>query len=796
MSAAHQQDPWRSRDANAPGHAAANIWAMDDVPSTYRSTAFGAQTSSTDATRTRPSDLPSDASTTSAAYGDATCVRDDDDLAGMRTSHNDNNGDYRNAPFRDQGRTRGGQHYGHRNDRGRGSDAGDDNPNTNRSASREDSSDSDLVLPSTPSSSSMPFFNSDAAPSRLVDASALPPPGTFDDDTNDYHLDNDGGGYGYGYVHGNGRVDAGNALVPTNGLAPVDVRWLHDPVVAAAEFAGGGGERRDTVAPTAVAPRVPSHAKARRAKRPRKTHARPVSSPRAGHHSVPDATAPSPAGFEPARDATQTGGGDNHTTAVIRDRDSRKAARRGDERERRRHVQDGHATAHGIESRIGNDGAHHTGNDRHGRSDSKGTRSVPLAPLFNADGFVVPLARRRRTWQLPVCIAGQAVWVAVSTTRRTLTVSTHDLREARLRVPANDLVCSLPAKRAQLYCSDVVIPVEDPAGGGATAAIRARRFDFYVGRGRFASRVGLLGGPDRRSLFAHLRLPVDLFALRLDHPRPSAWIRADDHRSYEGGQERRQEYDRRDQSGRKSPGDRMAHEQEARRHRRRREDSWLALGAAAEPPEGAVSCALVPAPGDEKGILALAAAGLSVGRVRFDFLEPLPAIVHAEVPGLCVPRELYDAIAEQIADASGLFCGGASVERGRRALARAVSRLPHLSVVLHRDPNKPGSGGRVRLDVPPWAYTLWHRPRPLNDGRDDDRSAGGGDDGGRLQLLISPLEAPECDDHQCMVMGAACLSRCVAAFSIDRGRAWFWTDDDADSDLRSTSDDEADGCRP
>jgi hypothetical protein len=410
------------------------------------------------------------------------------------------------------------------------------------------------------------------------------------------------------------------------------------------------------------------------------------------------------------------------------------------------------------------------------------------APLFNADGFVVPLARRKRTWQLPVCIAGQAVWVAVSTTRRTLTVSTHDLRQARLRVPAADLVCSLPSKRTQLYCSDVVIPVEDPSGDGdgATAAIRARRFDFYVGRGRFTSRIGLLGGPDRRSLFAHLRLPIDLFALRFDHPQPSLWR----HDPLTAAPLRQSDHTRHDARSRESLIDR---ERRAPSRGRRREVSWMALGAAAEPPEGAVSCALVPAPGDEKGIIALAAAGIRVGRVRFDFLEPLPAIVHAEVPGLCVPHELYVAIAEQIASMSGLFRGGASVERGRRALIRAVARLPSISVVLHRDPNRPAGGGRVRLDVPPWAYTLWHRPRVLRGSHGD----GAKDDGGRLQLLISPLEAPERNDHQCMVLGAACLARCVAAFSLERGRAWFWSDAD-DSDLPSTSDDDdqGQGCRP
>ncbi|BCU03737.1 hypothetical protein [Pandoravirus japonicus] len=599
-------------------------------------------------------------------------------------------------------------------------------------------------------------------PSRLVDASALPPPGLFDHDY-DYYGREDHGTHGSGGNYepvgpdvyrgdGGGAYERGaapaDALVPTNGLAPVDNRWLRDPIVAAAEF----------VRPSSVGPPPPA-ARALPARR-----AAPKKSRHSGRRST-EVSLP--------RDASSNG------TAVpppiVRPSPPRQTTGAPEHAEDRR------------------DGA------RAPLPPSSSSQEPPTAPLFNADGFVVPLARRRRTWQLPVCIAGQAVWVAVSTTRRTLTVSTHDLREARLRVPAADLVCSLPAKRAQLYCSDVVVPVEDPTGGGATAAIRARRFDFYVGRGRFASRVGLLGGPDRRSLFAHLRLPVDLFALRLDHPRPSAW-RAH-HRTDavvtatpsdgRGSDHQQHQHDHHEQQG-QATGRRQRHR---RRRRRRREVSWLALGAAAEPPDGAVSCALVHAPGDEKGVVALAAAGIRVGRVRFDFLDPLPAIVHAEVPGLCVPRELYDAIVERIARASGLFCGGASVERGRRALARAVARLPHLAVVLHRDPDRIDGGGRVRLDVPPWAYTLWHRPRAVDGAtRGDDRD--GDDDGGRLQLLISPLEAPERDDQQCMVMGAACFSRCVAAFSADRGRGWFWSDAD-DSDPPSTSDDDdGDGCRP
>nr|UMO78776.1 hypothetical protein [Pandoravirus belohorizontensis] len=606
-------------------------------------------------------------------------------------------------------------------------------------------------------------------PSRLVDASALPPPGLFDHDY-DYYGREDRRDHGGGYepvghdVYRDDNDDGGgggaherdivsvDALVPTNGLAAVDNRWLRDPIVAAAEFAR----------PSSVAPPPTAHALPARRAAPKRS--------RRSERRSTDVSLP--------RDASSNG------TAVpppiVRPSPPRQTAAAP--------PAPGHADGRRDDARAP-------------LPPSSSSQEPPTAPLFNADGFVVPLARRRRTWQLPVCIAGQAVWVAVSTTRRTLTVSTHDLREARLRVPAADLVCSLPAKRAQLYCSDVVVPVEDPTGGGATAAIRARRFDFYVGRGRFASRVGLLGGPDRRSLFAHLRLPVDLFALRLDHPRPSAW-RA--HRRTDadavaatttpsGGHGGDGASGSRDQHRRERQGQATERRQRHRRRRRRREVSWLALGAAAEPPDGAVSCALVHAPGDEKGVVALAAAGIRVGRVRFDFLDPLPAIVHAEVPGLCVPRELYDAIVERIARASGLFCGGASVERGRRALARAVARLPHLAIVLHRDPDRIDGGGRVRLDVPPWAYTLWHRPRAVDGAaRGDDRD----DDGGRLQLLISPLEAPERDDQQCMVMGAACFSRCVAAFSVDRGRGWFWSDAD-DSDPPSTSDDdEGDGCRP
>lgn len=630
-------------------------------------------------------------------------------------------------------------------------------------ADEDDSSKTDILLPSTPSSSSTMVFS--GIPSRLADASALPPPGLFDHDYDYYgdgnnrdrgRIETDVYGDAYG-DHNNHDDDDGDrngddprrdaALVPTNGLAPVDNRWLHDPIVAAAEFA-----RPSPVGPPA----------------PRALRALPLRgrTSRGSRHSGRRSIEASLPAVQPPRHALPRDVSSNGTAMpppVVKPSPPRKTPV--------------------MAPPPVDDGDRRHGNARPRES------PPPPPPLFNADGLVVPLARRKRTWQLPVCIAGQAVWVAVSTTRRTLTVSTHDLREARLRVPAADLVCSLPAKRAQLYCSDVVIPVEDPAGDGATAAIRARRFDFYVGRGRFASRVGLLGGPDRRSLFAHLRLPIDLFALRLDHPRPSVWrtrhLSGDTRATTPSGGAR--ESDSRERE--RQPGQPTAHRRRRRRHRRR-EVSWLALGAAAEPPDGAVSCALVHAPGDEKGVVALAAAGIRVGRVRFDFLDPLPAIVHAEVPGLCVPRELYDAIVERIASASGLFRGGASVERGRRALARAVARLPHLAVVLYRDPERIDGGGRVRLDVPPWAYTLWHRPRAVDDG------GAGDDDGGRLQLLISPLEAPERDDQQCMVMGAACLSRCVAAFSVDRGRAWFWSDLD-DTDPPSTSDDDdGDGYRP
>ncbi|ATE82170.1 hypothetical protein psal_cds_402 [Pandoravirus salinus] len=754
---APDRDPWRqrARRESDPG-APVNIWALDEVPATYRG-AHGRSggtttTTSTDAARGRHE----------ATTSDALC---DTPFGGHHAyaQHAYAPGDY----------YEGDQHHRHRkgdddkdnvhgaraavahhNDAG--AQAGDDYVD-------DETSKTDILLPSTPSSSSTMAFS--GMPSRLADASALPPPGLFDHDYDYYGQGADDTARGHARPDAYADVRDGatarycdaalvDALVPTNGLAPVDNRWLRDPIVAAAEFAR----------PSSVG-----------APAPRALRALPVRDSRhSGRRSI-EASLPAsrPPRRVPARDVTSNG-----TVAPP------PVARPSPPPHRPRKAPAAAASP----------GKEHDGHEHDGARAPSPREPPPPLPLFNADGFVVPLARRRRTWQMPVCIAGQAVWVAVSTTRRTLTVSTHDLREARLRVPAADLVCSLPAKRAQLYCSDVVIPVEDPAGDGATAAIRARRFDFYVGRGRFASRVGLLGGPDRRSLFAHLRLPVDLFALRLDHPRPSAWRArrlTDDARATTPS------------DGTRGPGSSEApcHPDQTtarrrRRHRsrrRRREVSWLALGAAAEPPEGAVSCALVHAPDDEKGVVALAAAGVRIGHVRFDFLDPLPAIVHAEVPGLCVPRELYDAIVERIASASGLFCGGASVERGRRALARAVARLPHLAVVLHRDPERADGGGRVRLDVPPWAYTLWHRPRAV----DDVDGGGGTDDGGRLQLLISPLEAPERDDQQCMVVGAACFSRCVAAFSVDRGRAWFWSDPD-DSDPPSTSDDDTggDGYRP
>ena len=558
---------------------------------------------------------------------------------------------------------------------------------------------------------------------------------------------------------------------------------------------------------------------------------------------------------------------------------------------------------------------------------ASGKRDGGLPPtLYNTGGFIVPLTRRKRTWQLPVCIARQAVWVAVSTTRRALTVSTRDLRRARLAVPVADLVASLPAKRVQLYCSDVVLPVRDPlamrqrhtlgdrgSGDSRTvpgllswpsardgsvplrahrqeqqqqhdargsqeppmAGVRVRRYDFYVGTGGFASRLGLLGGPNKRSLFVHLRLPTDLFALRLQHHCPLAWRACRARLSASSASSRQQKRDRPHSPGYR-PMDAMArrripaaHDDDpvlargppdmpnvvdgrarrrpagacdadgeettatalmpvygAPRHAHERagaeeegddrahggadregeeERSYLALGAAAEPPEGAITCSLVHAtPGDTKGLIALAAIAVRVGHVSFQFSEPLPAIVHAEVPGLCVPRSLYNAIVEQINKLSGLFGDGVCDEHGQEALQRAATRLPPLSLLIERDPER---GGRMRLTVPAWAYTLWHRQtRPRSLAGTPSRASDSAQQqqqqqqqqqhraSGRLQLLISPLEPPEHEDQQCMVLGAACFARCVAAFSSERRQAWFWSeadmyprDDDDNNDNNSGS---------
>jgi hypothetical protein len=715
---------------------------------------------------------PANTTTTTTTMMTTTTTRSNGESAGYETAprvYDDRAGrDRRHRRFGDDGE--GGDAETTANtDVGHDDEDGDDD---------DDDSRTDIVLPPTPASSAPGPFDG----SYLVDASGLPPAGVFDE-SEDF-------------------------------LMPVDPRWLRDPIVAAAEFArptlsipqspspvsaGGASHARIKSIPAGVpsssvrraAVAAPTTTTAATPARPlAPAPARPDPGPARHRHPTPVVVnAPLPAVSGSDASVTLSTAAVTATSAPPPRLEARRsrpqgAGTRGGGRgapHRPRASRD----AHRSESRRRQQRGRKGGNDDEDEDENERGESGLVAaagPLFNREGLVVPLSRRKRSWQVPVCIAGQVLWVAVSTTRRTLTVSTGDIGRARLQVPAADLVCCMPAKRAQLYCSDVVVPVREPApdrsdprardrrsatsgsdeddGDGRVAAVRVRRFDFYVGHGRFASRVGLLGGPNRRSFFAHLRVASDLFALRLDHPVPSAW----------------REREASDGDDRRSGG---SHRRTAAAGRADR--SWLAVGAAAEPPEGAACCALVRAPGDGKGLIAVAASGVRVGRTRFDFLAPVPAIVHAEVPGMCMPRELYEAVVDQIARASLLFRDGACVERGRGALARAVERLPEIAVALQRDPHD-ASRGKVRLSVPPWAYTQWHRPRALEDGR--------GDDGGRLQLLLSPLEPPERDDDQCMILGAACLSRCTAAFSVERRCAWFWTEVDTDEERGS---DEAQG---
>jgi len=494
--------------------------------------------------------------------------------------------------------------------------------------------------------------------------------------------------------------------------------------------------------------------------------------------------------------------------------------------------------------------------------------------LYNSEGFVIPLTRRQsgRSWQLPVCIAGnRVIWVGVSTARRTLTLSTSDLRYIKMRVPVDDLVCCLPAKSTQLYCSDLVIPVDedlqacaaDGSGGiEPMRGVRVGRYDYYVGHGKFSSRIGLLGGPNRRSLFAHLRLPTDLFALCLVHSVDRPWRPLG------------------------APAQASGHA------RNRALQSYLALGQAAKPPRRSVACRLVPVPGDAKGLLAVGVCAVHLGAVRYTFRSALCGIVHTEVAGLCVPARLFGALASEITRRSGLFDHGRQrVASGdRRTLAAAARRLPHLAVLVCRDIRN-ASHGRLMLRVPPWAYTCWRRPeatrsqtkrlarierrrkraRPVplfgfhdDDDDDDDQGEGrgaehdpldrrfpddqqeaahrrqrrshqrsgrrakadapldgqqdndapytsdaggscvqrkndrrphlaeqpgyahaerGGGDGANpnrytLRLLMAPLEPADHSSHECMVLGAACFSMCAVAFSLEKGRAWFWEEDD------------------
>jgi hypothetical protein len=218
--------------------------------------------------------------------------------------------------------------------------------------------------------------------------------------------------------------------------------------------------------------------------------------------------------------------------------------------------------------------------------------------LFRDRGCTFRLLHNGFGFDIVVVIGGRTIPLLLSTTRRTLTLSSKDTQKYALEVDEEDFVCSLPAKRSQLYCGAVTFLEESSKN-----MIVVPRQEYFVGDGNFKSRLGLIGCLDRKSIFTFLRLRTDMFSISFDE----------------------------------------------------RSGGELCFGDDALPSERACPIELVEFYNTKKPLLVFECDRMDYGSHSYKTDLHVKGIVHLEIPHLCVPLELYKKILTTIVTETGLF---------------------------------------------------------------------------------------------------------------------------------------------
>lgn len=358
------------------------------------------------------------------------------------------------------------------------------------------------------------------------------------------------------------------------------------------------------------------------------------------------------------------------------------------------------------------------------------------------EGISLPLYFDGRCYELAACVAGTPLPLAVSTVRRTLSVSAPEASARRMCFRDEELVRPIRRKACAMYCAEATLFLTrgaSPAGGPSAEAVRISRCDVFLCAGSFRSRIGLLSSDaDRRALPSLLRIDgadPSRFGLLLRGLRPVLALADDASRAVPAG---------------------------VRRIPLHRVSFATAKGCIALPLR---SIRVGPARPAGAAMRRRGIDGADDGRpptgdaTRLRWVNPIPAIVHAELPELLLPEDVASEVLARIRRASGAFASGCRHDfPDMVALRSALACMPSVRLFFDAEPDRGDdvvAPRAVQMRVRAWQYV---RAKERPDG------------GWRVKLLIGSVVAP----FQCCVLGNCALDDRCSVFSRAERSAWVW----------------------
>lgn len=373
----------------------------------------------------------------------------------------------------------------------------------------------------------------------------------------------------------------------------------------------------------------------------------------------------------------------------------------------------------------------------------------PVVLYYNS-GFSFPLSINSHGALTVKVILGldQKIFsFTLSSTRRTITISTRDAKKYDISVDQDDLVCIFPAKKCQLYCTPVSLPTvrinsltgqvgQDSAFKSETlkrnknrplsslvdtcasemegliVGTTMNRCDVYVGEGEFTSRLGLAGSIQRRSIFSMLKQQTDLFSICL-------------------------------------------------RGRYR-----LGFGKRAQPPDTIKAIHLMDGFKYSKEYFILPIYSLrlgnetiisnSSGKKRVKRLnsssKPIPGILHLEIQEICLPESIFLDCLNKIRKCTGLPIdkqtgrGGVLFDGINKATGNG--KFPTLELYFR-------SSDHPTITLSPFQYL-----QPIKGTE-------------KAKLLLLPLKKSE-ETEDCVILGNCILRERKTSFSLAQKSIWFW----------------------